>query len=156
MDAGVVLVTAASPMQSYGEMNVLSGLGGEVGQDHERGINFLHKLAVGFGLVAHSLPFGIVAESLPVGGCGIATGVREDVHKSFALEGFVGGRPVGHVFYSMLLEEFSGVIAKATQQVVQFAVVGVINAEFVDRCHGWSKRGFFLSRGEPASPWEQC
>ena len=130
--AGIVLGTAASAIQNSGEANCLSKFRGEVGQDHKRGINFLHQLAVGFGLVAYTLPFGIVSEGLPVGGRGIAAGMRKKVDESFALEGFVGGRPIGHVLYSVLLEELGGVFAKASQEVVEFAVIGVIDAEFVN------------------------
>jgi hypothetical protein len=68
------------------------------------------------------LSFGIVAEGLPVGGRGIAAGMRKNVDESFALEWFVGGRPIGHVLYSVLLEEPGGVFAKAPQEVVEFAI----------------------------------
>src|SRR5258708_33373371 len=77
---------------------------GEVRQDEISRINLLNQLTVGFGLIANTLPFGIVTEGLPVGGCGLSARMREDVDESFAFQRFVGGRPVRHVFYSMLLE----------------------------------------------------
>src|SRR6266851_795273 len=88
----------------------LRQLGGEVGHHEIGGVNFVDKLAVGFRFVAHGLPFGIVAEGLPIGGGGFAAGMRQDIHEGLALEGFVGGRPVRDVFYSVLFEEFGGVL----------------------------------------------
>src|SRR3981189_499006 len=129
---------------------------GEVRQNEISRINLLNQLTVGFGLVANTLPFGIVTEGLPVGGRGLSARMREDVDESFAFQRFVGGRPVRHVFYSMLLEELRGVFAKAPQQVVQFAVVSVIDTEFVDRCCGLSGARLLLTRGKPGCcRWEQ-
>ncbi len=105
------------------------------------GIDFLDQLAVGFGFIAHALPFGIIAEGLPVGGGGFPAGMRDDVDESLALQRFVGGRPVGYVLDSMLFEELHGVLAKTPQQVVQLAVVGVIDAEFVDGSGRWLRAG---------------
>jgi hypothetical protein len=58
--------------------------------------------------------------------------MRKNVDESFALEWFVGGRPIGHVLYSVLLEEPGGAFAKAPQEVVEFAIIGMIDAEFVN------------------------
>ena len=79
----------------------------------------------------------------------------EDVDERFAFEGFVGGCPVGYVFYSVLLEEFCGVLAKAAQQVVELAFVGVIDTEFVDGSCGLSGARLLLIRGEPVRCWEE-
>jgi hypothetical protein len=100
----------------------------EVRGDEKSGFNFLHELAVGFGLVAHALPFRIVAEGLPVGSGGIAARMREEVDERLAFERFVGRRPVGNILNSMLLEELHGVFAKPAQQVVKLALVDVIDA----------------------------
>jgi len=102
-------------------------LWGEVRQNEKRGINFLNDLPIGFGLIADTAPFGIIAEGFPVGGGGIAAGMFEDVDESFAFEGFVGGCPVCHVFYSVLLEKLRGVLAKAPEQIVQLAFVSVVD-----------------------------
>src|SRR6266568_7307128 len=128
---------------------------GEVGHREKGGIHLLDELAIGFGLVARALPFGVVTESLPVGSGGIAARMRENVDESSAFERLVGRRPIGDVFHAMLLEEFHGVFAKAAQEVVELALVSVIDSKFVDRNCGWSGARFFLSRGKPVCRWEQ-
>ena len=105
----------------------------KVREDKKRGINFLDQLAIGLGLVAYTLPFRIIAEGLPVGGGGFATRMREDVHEGFAFEGFVGRRPVRYVFDAVLFEELHGVVTKAAQQILELAVINVIDAELIDR-----------------------
>lgn len=113
---------------------------GEVGEGEKGGINFFDKGTVGFGLGFDALPFGIVAERLPVGGGGFAAGVREHVDESLALERIVGREPVGDVFDVVLFEERHGVVAEARQESVEFAFVGVVDAEFVDGGGGLRER----------------
>ncbi len=113
---------------------VLAERRGEIGQCEKGGVNLFYQFSIGFGLIADALPFGIVAEGFPVGGGGIAAGMSEDVEERFAFEGFVERRPVRHVSDSMFLEEAHGMFPKTAQQVVQLALEGVVDAEFVDCC----------------------
>src|SRR5258708_4954888 len=127
----------------------------EVRHHHESRIDLLHEFPIGFGLVANALPLGIIAKGLPVGSSGFTAGMRQDINKGFALKGFVGGRPVRHVFDSVLLEEFCSVFAEAAKQVVELAFESVIDAEFVDRRGEWHRGRLFLSRGKPVCRWEK-
>src|SRR6266850_663135 len=138
-----------------GNGNDLRELCGEVRQNEKGGIDLLDELAIGFGLVADALPFGIVAEGLPVGRGSLAAGMGKDVDEGFPFLGIVGGRPVGHVFHAVFLEEFCGVFAKAAEQVVQLAVVSVIDTKFVHSCRGRRGARLLLIRGKPGCRWEE-
>src|SRR5260370_27386238 len=127
----------------------------EVRHHHESRIDLLHEFPIGFGLVANALPLGIIAKGVPVGSSGFTGGMRQDINKGFALKGFVGGRPVRHVFDSVLLEEFCSVFAEAAKQVVELAFESVVDAGFVDGRAGWRGSRLFLSRGKPVRRWEK-
>src|SRR6266478_1073287 len=136
-------------------MTSLRELGRKVGHCEKGGIDFFDDLAAGFGLVADALPLGVIAEGLPVGGGGFAARMGDDVDERFALEGIVGGRPVGDVFHTVLLEELASMFAKAAEEVVELALVGVIDAEFVDCCGVCCGAWLILRRGEPIYGREQ-
>jgi hypothetical protein len=95
------------------------------------------ELAICLGFVADGLPFGVDAEGLPVGGGGFTAGMLKDVNESFAFKGIIGRGPVGEAFHVVLIEEGDGVIAEATEEIVELAFVDVVDAEFVDGRGGW-------------------
>jgi len=55
----------------------------------------------------------------------------------------------------MFFEEFCGVFAKAAEQVVELAFVGVVDTEFVDCCGRRCGARLVLSRAGPICRWEQ-
>jgi hypothetical protein len=105
---------------------------GKVGEGEESGVDFFDELAVGFGFVADADPIRIFAEGFPVGSGGVTAGMGEDVDKSFAFEGLVGGKPVGDVFDAVFFEKLHGVVAETAEEVVELALEDVVDTEFVD------------------------
>src|SRR5713226_6523852 len=128
----------------------------EVRHHHESRIDLLYEFPIGFGLDADALPLWIVAEGLLVGSSSFTAGMRQDISQRLALKGFVGRRPVRHVFDSVLLEKLYSVFAEAAKQVVELAFESVVDAEFVDGRAGWRGDRLFLSRGKPVCGREKC
>ncbi len=60
--------------------------------------------------------------------------MRQHVYESLAFQRLVQRRPIRHVLDSMPLEEFRRVFPETPQQVVQLALGGVVDTQFVD--HG--------------------
>ena len=56
----------------------------------------------------------------------------EDVDKRVGFRGVVGGHPIGDAFHVVPGENFDGVVAETCEERVEFAFVGVVDAEFVD------------------------
>lgn len=69
---------------------------------------------------------------IPAGFGSFTATVSEDVDESVAFRRFVERRPIGDVFHSVFFKDFGGVLAKTAKEVVEFARVGVIDAQFVD------------------------
>ena len=107
------------------------------------------EFAVGFCLCFDSFPLFIVFEGFPIFLGGVAAWVFEDVDERVALGWIVGGDPIGDAAHVVLGENFDGVVAEASEEIVELAVHGVVDAEFVDggcRC-GLRGRGVDESFG---------
>jgi hypothetical protein len=73
----------------------------------------------------------------------------EDVDESITLLWFVERRPVSDAFHSVPVEDLYRVFAEACQQVCQFSLGGVIDAEFVDSGRGLGRIGVIGLRSGP-------
>lgn len=107
-------------------------LGRELSEREEGGVDFVDERGVSLGFGFDALPFWIIAEGLPVGGSGFARRMLEHVDQRVSLLRIVGGQPVRDILETVLFEKLHGVVTKSRQQRLEFALVSVIDAQFVD------------------------
>src|ERR1035441_8086259 len=102
---------------------------GEVGWAHVDRFRLLHDRPGGFGFLLHLLPFGIGAKLGPVLGGGFAAGMGHELDHGVLGSLRVLRDPIADALHVVALEDGDGVIAEASLESLQFAIVAGVRSE---------------------------
>src|SRR6266566_4763299 len=105
---------------------------GKAGRVHEIPVDMVHQCSVRLRLSLHLLPFRIGLESGPILLRFRAAGMFQDVDKQILRTRCIFGRPITNALHAVPLEDRVGVITKAISESIHFALVNVIQAQFVN------------------------
>src|ERR1700720_444106 len=92
----------------------------------------VYEWPVGFRFGLHLLPFRIGLESGPILLRLLAAGMLQNVDKQVLRTRRILRRPITNALHVVPLEDRVGVIAKAISESIHFALVDVVQAQFVN------------------------
>src|SRR5438046_7530076 len=92
----------------------------------------VYEWPVGFRFSLHFFPFRIGLESSPILLRFRATGMFQDVDKQILRTRCIFGRPVTNTLHAVPPEDRVGVITEAISESIHFALLDVVQAQFVD------------------------
>src|SRR5437762_1490993 len=105
---------------------------GEAGRVHEIPVDMVHQRPVRLRFGLYFLPFRIGLESGPILLRLLPAGMLQNVDKEVLRTRRIFGRPITDTLHVVPLEDRVGVIAKTSFESIHFALVNVIQAQFVN------------------------